>query len=188
MTAKELSGIVWVSRFPDAKNTSALADGFRDGCKAFISAMEAGGISVTVNSTRRPTERAYLMHYSWRIHKRMLNPQNVPPQAGVDIEWVHRDGDGTINLAASRRAASAMVAAYGIAFQPSLKSRHIRGQAIDMSLHWSGVVTVKNKSGQYVSIVGSPHDGFNTSLRKVGKSYGVVKHPSDPPHWSTDGR
>jgi hypothetical protein len=184
----ELSGTVWVSRFPDAKNTSALADDFRDGCEAFIGAMEAGGIRVMVNSTRRPTERAYLMHFSWRIHKRTLNPQNVPPQAGVDIDWVHREANGKIDLAVSRRAASAMVAAYGIAFAPSLTSRHIRGQAIDMSLHWSGVVTIKNNSGQDVSITGSPRDGFNTSLKKVGKSYGVVKHPSDPPHWSTDGR
>lgn len=188
MAVKELSGPIWVGRFPDAKNTSALADGFRDGCEGFIAALKAGGIQVKVNSTRRPTERAYLMHYSWRIHKQTLNPQNVPQHTNVDIEWVHRNSNGKIDLAASRRAASSMVAAYGIAFQPSLTSRHIQGQAIDMSLRWSGVVTVKNSAGQDVLITGSPHDGFNTSLRKVGKSYGVVKHPSDPPHWSTDGR
>jgi hypothetical protein len=188
MAAKELSGIVWVGRFPDAKNTSALADGFREGCEAFIAAMKTGGISVTVNSTRRPTERAYLMHYSWRIHKRTLNPQNVPAQAGVDIEWVHRDANGKIDLAASRRAASAMVAAYDIAFQPSLTSRHIQGRAVDMSLSWSGSVTIRNKSNQAVSITGSPRNGFNLTLRKVGQTFGVVKHSSDAPHWSTDGR
>ncbi|QJS31826.1 hypothetical protein ELH49_36880 [Rhizobium ruizarguesonis] len=99
---------------------------------------------------------------------------------------VHKAPSGKIDLAASRRAASAMVAAYGIAFQPSLTSRHIEGQAIDMSLHWTGDVTIKNKANKDVSIAGAPRDGFNPA--KVGKSYGVVKHPSDPPHWSTDGR
>ncbi|QND24521.1 peptidoglycan-binding domain-containing protein (plasmid) [Rhizobium leguminosarum bv. viciae] len=188
MAAKELSGVGGVAHFPDAKEPSALADGFREGCKTFIAAMTVGGIHVTVNSTRRPTERAYLMHYSWRIHKRTLNPQNVPPKTGVDIDWVHKAPSGKIDLAASRRAASAMVAAYGIAFQPSLTSRHIEGQAIDMSLHWTGDVTIKNKANKDVSIAGAPRDGFNPALRKVGKSYGVVKHPSDPPHWSTDGR
>lgn len=188
MAAKELSGVDWVKRFPDAKDPSELADGFREGCEAFIAAMKAGGVRVTVNSTRRPTERAYLMHYSWRIHKRTLNPQNVPAKPGVDIEWVHKDRSGKIDLAASRRAASDMVAAYDIAFQPSLTSRHIQGQAIDMSLRWTGDITIKNKANQNNSITGAPRDGFNVALRKVGKSYGVVKHPSDPPHWSSDGK
>lgn len=90
MAAKEFSGVGWVARFPDAKGPSALVDGFREGCKTFIAAMTAGGVHVTVNSTRRPKERAYLMHYSWRIHKRTLNPQNVPAKTGVDIDWSTR--------------------------------------------------------------------------------------------------
>ncbi|MGR9079519.1 hypothetical protein ACU8L5_25415 (plasmid) [Rhizobium leguminosarum] len=43
MAAKELSGVGWVARFPDAKEPSALADGFREGCKTFIAAMTVGG-------------------------------------------------------------------------------------------------------------------------------------------------
>ncbi len=95
--AKELSGVVWVSRLPDTRNTSRLAGSFRSGCEAFIAAARAGGASVEVSSTRRPKERAHLMHFSWRIHKQTLNRQNVPSFRGIDIEWVHRRADGSID-------------------------------------------------------------------------------------------
>jgi len=186
--AKELSGVVWVSRFPDAKTTNELAGTFRSGCQAFIAAMEAGGAHVEVSSTRRPKERAHLMHYAWRIHKKTLNPQNVPSMAGVDIDWVHRRADGSINLTASRAAATAMVNAYDIAFQPALKSLHIDGKAIDMTISWSGSLSVADKSGKAVKIASTPRNGMNSDLRKVGASYGVKKHPSDRPHWSTTGK
>src|SRR5262249_41766247 len=142
---------------------------------------------VSVNSTRRPAERAYLMHFAWRIHKQTLNPQNVPANAGVNIEWVHRNAGGAVDLTASRKAATAMVEGYDIAFQPALKSRHVEGRAIDMSIAWSGKLTIKNNSGAVVTIASTPRNGSNADLRKVGRTYGVVKHPTDPPHWSTDG-
>jgi hypothetical protein len=186
--AKELSGPQWVARFPDAKTTSALADGFRPGCEAFIAAMRKAGAEVKINSTRRPSERAYLMHFAWRIHIKTLNPQNVPAQPGVDIEWVHRGADGSVDLDASRRAAVAMVKGYGIVFQPALKSRHVAGQAIDMSIGWSGTLKINRKDGTLVTVSSTPRDGFNLALRQVGKTYGVTKNPKDAPHWSTDGR
>jgi hypothetical protein len=62
-----------------------------------IAAMRAAGATVTVSSTRRPAQRAYLMYCSWRIFKQMLNPQNAPAETGVDIDWVHR------KLTAARR-------------------------------------------------------------------------------------
>ncbi|MES0020230.1 hypothetical protein [Mesorhizobium sp. M0036] len=167
---------------------NALADDFRSGCVSFIAAIRAGGGNVTVNSTRRPAERAYLMHYSWRIHKKTINPQNVPSKTGVDIDWVHRNSDGTVNIEKSRNAATAMVEKYDIAFQPSLTSRHVTGHAIDMSIGWRGDLKVQAKDGTEKAISTLPRDGFNLSLRKVGKSYGVTKHSSDPPHWSTDGK
>ena len=52
--AKELSGVVWVSRFPDTHSTGDLAGAFRSGCEAFIAAARAGGATVEVSSTRRP--------------------------------------------------------------------------------------------------------------------------------------
>jgi|SRR3954454_20120564 len=185
--AKELSGAQWVARFPDGGATSQLAKDFRPGCEAFIAAMKAAGAGVAVSSTRRPVERAWLMHHSWRVHKQTLNPDKVPAKAGIDIDWVHRKADGTMDLTASRKAATAMVEGYDIAFQPALKSRHTEGRAIDMTISWSGKLNIKDKSGTLVAISSTPRTGFNLALRKVGKSFGVTKHASDPPHWSTDG-
>lgn len=186
--AKELSGSRWVQRFPDAKSTDALASDFGPGCRAFIAALRAGGARVIVSSTRRPAERAYLMHFCWRIFKGTMNPQNVPARPGVNIEWVHRGADGSVDLAASRAAAKAMVRAYGIAFAPALHSRHTEGRAIDMSIAWSGNLVIANKNGSKTTIRSKPRNGFNIALRRVGKTYKVTKHPTDPPHWSTDGR
>lgn len=185
--ARELSGIVWVSRFLDKRTTSELAGTFRTGCEAFIAAVRAGGANVKVSSTRRPKERAQLMHFSWRIHKQTLNPQNVPSLPGIDIEWVHRRADGSVNLAASRAAATAMVNAYDIAFQPSLTSLHIAGKAIDMTISWSGSLSVAENSGKVRTIASTPRSGMNLDLRKVGRTYGVLKHPTDRPHWSVTG-
>jgi hypothetical protein len=185
--AKELSGAQWVARFPDAGDTGALAPSFRTGCEAFIAAMRAAGATVAISSTRRPKERAWLMHYAWRIHKQTLNPQNVPVNPNINIEWVHPDGNGGADLQASRQAATAMVNGYDIAFQPALASRHVEGNAIDMTISWSGKLDIKNKAGAVTTITSTPRSGFNADLRRVGKSFGVTKHPTDPPHWSTDG-
>ena len=81
-----------------------------------------------------------------------------------------------------------MVNGYDIAFQPALKSRHVEGNAIDMTISWTGKLGIKNKSGALTTISSTPRNGFNAELRRVGKSFGVTKHPTDPPHWSTDGR
>jgi hypothetical protein len=186
--AKELSGKKWVARFPDTKLTASLANDFRPGCEAFIAAMRAAGATVTVSSTRRPAERAYLMHFCWRIFKRTINPQNVPTKLGVDIEWVHRKSDGSTDLLRSRSAAKAMVEAYSIAFAPALRSRHTEGHAIDMTVKWVGKLIIRNHDNTPTTITSTPRSGFNLALRKVGKSYGIIKNPSDPPHWSTDGR
>jgi len=186
--AKELSGPAWVAKFPDAKTTAALANDFRPGCEAFIAAMRAAGASVKIGSTRRPAERAYLMHFCWRIFKRTINPDNVPARAGVEIDWVHRKQNGSVDLAASRAAAKAMVEAYDIAFFPALNSRHTEGHAIDMTIGWSGNLAVANRNGAVTTITSEPRDGFNMALRRVGTTYGLTKHPRDPPHWSTDGR
>ena len=59
------------------------------------------------------------MHYSYRIARENMDPATVPAMAGVDINWVHRDARGAVNLAASRAAASAMVGGYQIVFSPA---------------------------------------------------------------------
>ena len=93
----ELSGRSWVSQFPGSDLVSDLSGTFRQDVTDFISAMRRAGITVTVFGTRRPPERAYLMHYSWLIEKGKIDPADVRPfppgpgQAPVRICWQHTD-------------------------------------------------------------------------------------------------
>ncbi|MFJ5548128.1 hypothetical protein [Streptomyces sp. NPDC093225] len=200
-TAKALSGSPWVARFPTRTSTADLADGFRGDVDAFVRAMRGGGISVTPEATRRPVQRAYMMHYAWLIWKKQISADKVPAfkpakgQAGVDICWQHTDANGTYDKAASLAAATAMVKAFkitGLKVAPSLTSLHVRGLAIDMSTTWSArSITVTDHSGRRVTIATTPHSGLNTKLIAVGRTYGVIHYsprPSDDAtHWSTTG-
>jgi hypothetical protein len=182
-----LSGPQWVSQFPTSNSTATLVEPFRGNVNRFIAALTGAGAQVSISATLRPAERAYLMHYSYRIANQGLDPQGVPAKPGVSIDWVHRNPNGTVNLAASRLAAQQMVQGYGIAYAPVLVSRHEEGKAIDMTISWSGNLTITNGSGTPVNITTSPRSGTNPALHAVGASYGVVKLVTDPPHWSTDG-
>jgi hypothetical protein len=62
---------------------SDLSGGFRQHVTTFIGAMQRAGITVTVVSTLRPSEQAYLMHYSWLIAKDPIDPADVPPFAST---------------------------------------------------------------------------------------------------------
>jgi len=185
--AKELSGIVWVDRFPTSKETSALVPDFRDSCDDFIEALQTAGAEVTINATLRPPERAYLMHWSFVINTGEVEPEDVPPHDGVDIEWVHLKANGSQDFAASRAAAAAMVHGYGIVHRPALTSMHIFGKAIDMSISWDDTLLIKTRRGTQKSIGSQPRSGLNPELWAVGNTYGVIKLPSDPPHWSSTG-
>ncbi|MDB6141995.1 MAG: peptidoglycan-binding protein [Pseudomonas sp.] len=87
-----------------------------------------------------------------------------------------------------------MVNGYGmknLKVAPSLTSRHIEGHAIDMSISWSGSLSILDSAGAMVTIATEPKTGMNTQLHAVGASYGVIKFrggEKDKPHWSTDGR
>jgi hypothetical protein len=83
--------------------------------------------------------------------------------------------------------AAAMVHGYGIVHEPSLKSLHIFGKAIDMSITWDGTLRIKKKDGIRKTIRTLPRTGYNHDLRAVGATYGVLKLASDPPHWSSTG-
>lgn len=183
ISAPQPSGVQWVKRFPDPKSLDVLADSFRPGAEAFVAAMQAAGANISVSSTRRPAERAYLMHWSWMIAREGVPPKDVPTMPGVDILWDH----GSAN--SSKAAAAAMVEAYGIVKQPSLTSRHTAGLAIDMTISWAGSLTIKNKAGIPVVISTAPRSGMNVLLAQVGATYGVIKatFAGDPPHWSSDG-
>lgn len=180
---KTPSGASWVAQFPDAGSTADLIKAFRDGVDPFIAAMRTGGASVSIGSTLRPYERSYLMHYSWRIAKKDIDASKVPAMNGVDIEWVHATNDQSI------AAAQEMVDGYLLRSKPALTGRHNEGRAIDMTIRWTGDLTIKDKDGDVTKITTTPRTGENTDLQAVGASYGVIKatFPGDPPHWSDDG-
>ena len=186
---KEPSGAQWVSRFIDSKSTSDLVQRFQTGVNNFIAAMTTGGATVTIGTTLRLKERAYLMHYAWMIAKEGTDPQTVPDYTAVNIDWAHLDASGNPDLPASQSAAQDMVDGYQIVAKPSLTSRHTEGRAIDMTISWSGDLTIADANGNSSTISTTPRSGENTDLQKVGASYGVMKatFAGDPPHWSDDG-
>ncbi|MDD0811358.1 hypothetical protein PSQ20_13465 [Curvibacter sp. RS43] len=177
-----LSGRDWVRRFPTSTLTQDLAVGFKDRVEKFIGALTAGGATVHINATLRPPERAYLMHYAWRIAKEKMDPLQVPNMNRVDIQWSHLDDKGELNLNASRLAAEQMVRDFGIVFKPSLKSRHTQGGAIDMRIEQYLNKSFNNASNRSTTITS------DAGLHRLGASYGVYKLASAPPHWSDDGR
>jgi hypothetical protein len=180
------SGSNWVAKFPTQRDTASCVSPFRERLEAFIAALHAAGATVTINATLRPPERAYLMRTAWDI-AHGVDPRDVQPRAGVDIDWVARDANGDPDLDRSRELAEQMVAAYEIAFQPSLVSLHITGQAVDMDISWAGPLQIATKDGTSHTISSLPRSGTNPDLAGVGQSYGVFKLVSDPPHWSLNG-
>lgn len=181
-TGKKLSGAAWEKQFPTSTSLDDLTPSFKAKAGRFIQALETAGVRVKLAATYRPEERAYLMHYCCKIGNCEISPDKVPPMDGVDIEWVHRDPTGKMDVEASRAAAREMMQAYVIRFPAALSSRHTERRAIDMSITCFKDKTVKNADGQDVTI-GCPSD-----LHEIGKTYGVIKLLSDPPHWSDDGR
>ena len=178
----EVSGPKWCERFPGSKSPDALLPDFRGRLLAFISAMERGGAGVVVTATYRPPERAYLMHWCWRIANGGCNPGDVQQMAKVDIDWTHR-GDG----AAARAAAGAMVQAFDLNYAPALDSNHCHRRAVDMTIGWHDTLTILDFEARERHIKSTPRDGSNRELIQVGATFGVFKLAGDPPHWSDDG-
>jgi hypothetical protein len=176
----EPSGVQWCSRFPGSKSVSALVDPFKTCVQKLLAAMHVAAppVSVTIDSTFRPPERAYLMHFAWQIAHGEIAPADVPPKPGVNIIWAHPNG-----LA----AAKAMVKGYGMVFPAALLSNHEKGLAIDMDLAWSGNLSIEDDNGAARVVSTLPRDGMNSELQRVAATYGVLKLASDPGHWSVDG-
>ncbi|MFB2861878.1 hypothetical protein ACE1BV_00395 [Aeromonas hydrophila] len=178
----ELSGEKWVSRYPTSKSIDDLELGFSNNVRKFISAIESAGGQVRISATYRPVERAYLMHYCWRIAKEGFAPDKVPKIQGVDIDWEHNNENGIPDKQAAIMAAKKMVAAYNIIYKPSLTSRHTEKKAIDMTITGVRGLFIKTNNGKLIEVKNSD------DLHRVGASYNVFKLVSDPPHWSVDGR
>lgn len=185
---REPSGATWASRFPTSTSTADLIPAFRASVDAFVQALRNAGANVRINATLRPPERAYLMHWSWRIARESLDPRQVPSMNGVDVEWAHNNLQGGYDERLSRTAAEDMVNAYDIQYRPSLTSRHTEGRAVDMTITWTGNLSVVDANGAVRNIETTPRNGNNSDLWRAGRSFGVIKLPGDPPHWSEDGR
>jgi hypothetical protein len=182
----DLSGLCWFDRNQKKYSTSTserdLESGFRTKVEAFLKALKAAGARVTISTTRRPKARAQVMHYAYRVAKRELDPSKVPVIPDVKIVWDHGNKDRSVY------GAREMVKAFNIADRPSLTSHHITGKAIDMTISWSGDLSIIDGKGKTVIIKTGPRNGNNTELHKVGTSYGVKKLVRDKPHWSFDGK
>lgn len=120
------------------------------------------------------------MHFAWMVAKEGMDPADVTPYDGVPIaiDWV----------AGGLAGALAMVAGYGLVYCPSLSSLHVLGLAIDAIFTWDGTIDVIDGMTGLVSLTSTGGDQHsNAGLVALGKSYGVVKLASDPPHWSSTG-
>jgi hypothetical protein len=185
--AGELSGGQWVARFPGSADVADCRDPFKSSLTRFIAAMRAAGASVTVSATFRPVERAYLMHWSWMIVKRDTDTTTIPARQGVAIIWTHP------TVQASKAAAQQMVNGYGIGSlgtPPALNSKHTARLAVDMSISWTGTLSIVSNAGQVVAISSTPRSGMNDDLADVGAEFGVIKYNGsgvDRPHWSDTG-
>ena len=189
----EFSGARWVDRFRGSSSLKDLRGPFRDRAEAFVEALRAAGAVVTISATFRPPQRAYLMHWSWLIVKRNLDPATVPEMNDVDINWMHEDAEGNYSRQLSVAAAKAMVEGFNIqslGVAPALRSRHTLGYGVDMNIRWAGILAIPDAYGEVIKITTAPRSGLNLQLRRVGESYGVIKYNRagrDDPHWSDNG-
>jgi len=183
-----LSGLEWFkknqAKYPTSNKLSDLEPSFGKKAKGFVEALDDAGATVKISSTRRNEKRAHVMHYAWKLAKGQIKTSQIPKMAGVDIKWDH--GGET----KSRQAAAEMIGPKGfdLVHMPSLTSNHIKGQAIDMTISWTGVLKLRNEIGETIQIKSLPRNGNNKELHIVGGGYGMKKLVSDPPHWSHDGR
>ena len=183
-----LSGRNWwdanQAKYANSRDLDALDASFKERVEGFIKALRNGGATVVISATRRSAQRAYLMHYSWEVAHGSVAPADVPPKSGVSIDWDHGDLD------ASRKAAEEMVKAFGMAYTASLTSNHIAGKAVDMTISWKSklILDIPLSCGVY-EIADPPRTGQNRELWRYAEDYHAVKKlPSDPPHWSFNGR
>ncbi|WP_436876521.1 peptidoglycan-binding domain-containing protein [Siccibacter turicensis] len=191
---KQCSGPYWITTYPGSKSVNTLAPSFRYGVENFLAALEHAGAQIIISATLRPPERAWLMHWSWKLFHRQVSPFDIPVHNNINIEWLHRNRNNEVDIERTREAARQMVYAYGmqnLCVAPALHSRHTEGKAIDMTISWLGNLMLKGSKGNTVCISSLPQDGMNAELHAIGAEYGVIKYHGgshDKPHWSSDGR
>ena len=181
---QKLSGSHWTG-IAETHSTSLedLTDPFKTNAKNFIAAMETAGATVSINTTKRPIQRAWLMHHAWTIANGGSAPTNDPHNTG--IIWDHGTPDET------KKKAEEMIgpSGFNMAYDASLTSRHLSGNAVDMSIsNMPDKWTFKQEEKDVTVDLGSPNTGQNTKLHTAADSYfNVKKLVSDAPHWSDNG-
>lgn len=182
----EPSGRPWCVRFAPSARIDDLKEPFKGNLKRFYAAIVQAGIRIVITTTYRPEERSYLMHYSTQIARNKEPAAAVPSWQGVNIDWMHRDRNGSkADLVKAKSAARDMMFGYGIGSVPVSKpgrSLHNSSQAIDMLLsNFVGktILDAQDKPRKIKSFI---------DLKSVGASYGVIWYgPEDRVHWSLDG-
>jgi hypothetical protein len=189
----KLSGKHWCSLYQsgNSNRTSDLASPFKQKVERFVQVLRDNKAVIVISSTLRSRQRAYLMHWSWKIANGKVKHGAYPTQDPfkMGILWDHG------NEQVSRAKAREMVQGYNISAKldkpPSASSRHTEGNGIDMTITNLPKALVFEHDGKQVSedVSGSSSGDTNKSLHQVGEKYfGVIKAKfNDPPHWSTDG-
>lgn len=150
------AGAALCKLFPGSHEVEDLVEPFRTRVRRFLRELEDRGCTVEIRATLRPPQRAWLMRQCWDVSEGRLAPSAVPvhPEIGA-VVW-------------SVAGAWEMRRTYALAARPSLVSRHIAGEAIDMRVSgWTGT---------------------DEELYTLGASFEVHKLVEDKPHWSIDGR
>ena len=193
-----LSGKDWVKEYKDKASIEYLSSPFKENVKDFLKAIDEAKkktpkakITYHISSTRRPYERAVLMHYCHKVAHNIITPQQAQIETqkeNIPIDWIHIDSSGNYSEKISREKALEMVRAYGIAYPASLTSHHVKGNAIDITITWQSSFTIKDKAGKEYTIDTPRNGATNKILRAVGETYGVKRTlEKDPPHWSLEG-
>lgn len=174
-----ISGTKWVNMYPTSTSLSSLSPSFSTRVQNFISMLKNNGANVRITTTRRPKERAYLMHYCVKIANDQISPSKVPSLRGVNIIWDHG------NEYKSVQAAQAMARAYGIVYPPSLNSRHVQGRAIDMVItSLRSTISFRHRGEDILVEIGRDRPENNRRLWRVASDYFAInKSASDWVHW-----
>ncbi len=196
------SGSYWVEwadiHATFSKDVEMLEISFKNKVKLFLKALDDAGVAYKITTTKRSAKRAYLFHWSWQIvhgiwsknkFLRKCKASEATKMPGVDIEWDHG------NEKASKLAAQEMLDDFELAAPPkstsapALSSNHIKGEAIDLvfEVPWTNA-KIKKQDGTEVLVPYLRDVNVNTLLHEVGKSYGLIKHLHDAPHWSINGK
>ena len=185
----QLSSGTWAwcnnSGYVNGQSLDQLEGDFKDKAKNIIGALRAAGVGVSVASTLRHPVRAAIMRYTFRYSR-----EGVKDQKSLDLMAKHG-----VTVTGDRKAATAAVAKFGIAYTPSVTSNHIYGHAVDMSLSnlpagkqiqlYGKTMTIQKGSASSKSTAESVR--LNNTLNYYGIA-GFKKMLSDKPHWSHNGR